>query len=123
MKILISLIAFFSVVGIAANTMSCELVNSKIDCEAYFDSATGHKYVKNSNHTYSEYSKKGKLLKTSVPCNQPNLSKGKNIQPIELGCYILYGKNHYSKKDQMVLPADNKHPDGWVSKKLLYSSL
>ncbi len=55
MKILISVIAFFSVVGIAANTMSCELVSSKIDCEAYFDSATGHKYVKTSNHTYSEY--------------------------------------------------------------------
>ena len=32
--------------------------------QAYFDSQTGHRYIRQNEHTYAEFTKKGELLKT-----------------------------------------------------------
>lgn len=84
--------------------------------DAYFDTATGHKYIKNSNATYSEYSQKGKLLRSSVPNSQPNLASGQNIIEIDQAHLMVYEKKQNDMVVQQVLPVSNNHPQGWRSK-------
>ena len=122
MKISLSLTVLFLIIGLSTTVFCHEINKSNVQCNAYFDSATGHKYIKNTETSYAQYSRRGKLLNTSVPCTQPNLTKGEHIQPIEQGCYILYVKNQGTIQKQMILPAGSKHPSGWYSKKLFYSS-
>ncbi len=122
MKMSIGFLVIFLVIGFSVSAFCCETAKSTAQHDAYFDSATGHKYIKNANSTYNEYSKKGKLLKDAVPCTQPHLSKSPYILPIEKNCYILYEKTGAPGKNQLVLPATSKHPDGWRSRKLFYSS-
>ena len=57
----------------------------------YFDSRTGHKYVKSDDNSYDEFSKKGKFLKT-VPADLPLLVSGKKVYPITEDFFILYKK-------------------------------
>ena len=82
----------------------------------YFDTATGHKYIKNSNATYSEYSQKGKLLRSNVANTQPNLSTGQNIIEIDDAHFMVYEKKQNDMVVQQVLPVSNSHPQGWRSK-------
>ncbi|NOX33442.1 MAG: hypothetical protein GXP56_06855 [Deltaproteobacteria bacterium] len=88
---------------------------------AYYDIFTNHKYIKNSDTTYAEYSKKGKLLKKNVPNNLPLLTSGRYVFGFNRGDYIVYGKNQGGETLRQVLPATNNHPPGWYSKDILYS--
>lgn len=122
MKISIVFLAIFLSFGLFNHAFGVEAKKTIAHHDAYFDSATGHKYIKNSNSTYREYSKKGKLLNDSVPNTRPLLSNGKYIQPIEKNCYILYETTAANGSKQLVLPADSQHPEGWRSQKLFYST-
>lgn len=81
--------------------------------KAYFDMATGHKYIQNSDNTYTEYSKKGKLLRNDVPNTQPLLTRGKYITELKADHYLVYEKNQNNIVAQQVLPATSKHPEGY----------
>lgn len=54
----------------------------------YFDSRTGHKYVKVDDNAYNEYSKKGKYLKT-VPADLPVLVNYNHVYPITETAFML----------------------------------
>lgn len=88
--------------------------------DGYFDSATGHRYYKTGTGTYSEYSQKGRFLKT-VPSDQPLLVTGKNIHPITQEVYILYQRTAGGKNDYLALPGCEKHPEGWKAENALVS--
>ncbi len=94
---------------------------ARMDVEAYFDVATGHKYIKNSPNTFAEYSRRGELLKASVLLSRPVLSENKNIKPITGECYILYEKSKGQEREQLLLPAGNDHPQGFYSMDVFYS--
>lgn len=86
----------------------------------YYDIATGHKYIQNPGaNTYREYSQKGKLLKDAILNNVPLLTTNKYIREMKQDHYLLYQKRNYQKKEFMVLSPGQKHPNGWVCKKLL----
>ena len=85
---------------------------------SYFDSLTGHKYIKLDQSTYAEFSKRGAFLK-KVPSNLPLLKKSANIHPITEGSYILYTKSSYGLPDQKILPGTTIHPKGWKADKIL----
>lgn len=112
------LIIMIMVLCFSSNAFSENKQYSNYD--AYFDSATGHKYIKTTPTTYAEYSKRGKLLNPHVKSTQPHLSTSKYIQPIKPGCYILYEKKQAASPKLLVLPAKEQHPKGWYASKLLY---
>jgi hypothetical protein len=87
--------------------------------EAYFDVATGHRYIKNSDTTYAEFSKKGKLLRTNVPNTQPHLVNSKYITELTHESYLVYEKNSAEGITQQILPATTRHPEGWRCKEIL----
>ncbi len=60
--------------------------------DAYFDTMTGHRYVKNADGTYSEYSKKGRVFRTRVPNTLPLLVSGKYTCKISEGSFLVYEK-------------------------------
>jgi hypothetical protein len=95
-------------------------LNFKASEPGYFDSATGHRYVKTGEDTYAEYSKKGCFLKT-VPSDLPLLTKSRNIHPISKDNYIVYQRIQNGKMDCMALPGSQKHPEGWKADKALVS--
>lgn len=86
---------------------------------SYFDTATGHKYIKNSNATYSEYSQKGKLLKSSVSNTQPNLASGQHVIEVDQAHFMVYEKKQNNMVVQQVMPVSNNHPQGWRSKQVV----
>lgn len=89
--------------------------------DAYFDTATGHRYVKNKDATYREYTKKGDLFRPSVAPDLPLLTTNRHIREIRQNCYLLYQRNLNQKTEVLVLPSDLVHPDGWSIKKMLMS--
>ena len=85
--------------------------------DIYFDSFTGHKYVKLNAVTYAEYSKKGTFLK-NVPAELPVFTEYDHVYPIGTEDYILYEKSNGSSAKQKLLPGKNSHPKGWRAEKL-----
>jgi hypothetical protein len=88
--------------------------------DAYFDSFTGHKYIKLDASTYAEYSQKGVFLK-EVPSDLPLLAKRSNIHPIPNDSYILYEKASCGVAKHKFLSKSNDHPKGWKAKKVFVS--
>ena len=111
-------------VFLVGNAMAGDLVGSKdsgINCpkpEMYFDSRTGHKYIKQDDNCYKEYSKRGEYLKT-VRADLPLLVNSKNVHPVSKNCYLLYQKAGCSKDEFVVLPSTASHPDGCRLMRLL----
>ncbi len=89
---------------------------------SYYDFRTGHKYYKNSDNTYSEYSKKGKMLRATVPNNLPLLISGKSIVDLNDQSYILYEKKLNGQIIQKTLNAKAEHPNGWYPKQVFLSA-
>lgn len=87
--------------------------NSGVTGEAYFDMATGHKYVKNTGASYAEYSKRGKLLRMDVPNTLPLLIRGRSIVEMTPDHYLVYETRRNADLIQRVLPAFSPHPRGW----------
>lgn len=90
------------------------------DVTLYFDTATGHQYVKNSDTTYTEYSKRGYILRTDVPADQHNLLYGKWTHAVGKENYLLYEKTANGEIMTMTLPANNEPLVGWNCTKLLH---
>ncbi len=87
--------------------------------DSYFDIATGHKYIKNPDTTYSEYSKRGKLLRSDVPNTIPLLVSGKYVHEVTKEHYLVYEKNQYTDTSQKILPASSRHPEGWQCRQMV----
>lgn len=120
MKKLRSAIVIFFILGFVSYAFAGDTTKAKVTGNFYYDVATGHKYIKNPGaETYKEYSKRGKLLRDSVPNNLPLLAKNKNIREMKQNHYLLYQKGNYQEKETMVLSPEQNHPNGWVCKKLL----
>lgn len=88
----------------------------------YYDVATGHKYIKNADQSYREYSRRGILLRESVPNSLPLLTSNKYIREVGEDNYFLYQKNGYLSDEITVLPIGKHPPAGWTCLKLLVSS-
>ncbi len=119
MKNLFCFIIIFLFCGISGSAIGFEGTKNIATGEAYFDMATGHQYIKNSETTYAEYSQRGKLLRTDVPNTQPHLAKSKYITKMNHQSYLVYEKNLTGGITQQILPASNKHPDGWRCKQIV----
>ncbi len=118
-RIIIALLIFMPVFSSWAGQEECrETVKQATAC-FYFDIATGHKYIQNSDGTYMEFSKKGDLLKNNLPNTMPLLVSGKYIRPLADGCFLLYERYEAGNHIQKVLPADQNHPGGWLAKDVL----
>ena len=88
---------------------------------AYFDTATGHCYVKEQNGQYAEFNRKGKFFRY-VSAKQTHLATNADVHPIPKGAYKLYTKHiDCLKKAYKVLPCHQRHPEGWRVEKLLLS--
>jgi len=119
MKKLFYFIIILMFFGIINSAIGFESTKNIATGEAYFDMATGHQYIKNSDNSYSEYSQRGKLLRTDVPNTQPHLSKSKYITEMDLDSYLVYEKNIAEETVQRILPAADKHPEGWKCKQIV----
>ena len=88
--------------------------------DIYIDLATMHRYIKNPDGTYSEYSRKGKFLQTVSP-DMPILTDRSHVVPIKGDCYLLYVKKQMTAQNapMMLKPAEESHPEGWLLKKAL----
>ena len=87
--------------------------------EAYYDMATGHKYTKNSETTYAEFSRKGKLLRDDVLNTQPHLATSKYITEIGQDHFLVYKKQKNGRVVQQILPFSSKHPEGWQCQRIV----
>lgn len=85
--------------------------------EACFNVATGHKYIKNPDTTYREFSKKGVLLRDSVPNDLPLITTNKYIRETSMSYYLLYRRNNNGQKESLLLTLNHAHPEGWLLKK------
>ncbi len=124
MKRMICLFFLFLIIGVIS---VAHAGNSKMEVaisDRYYDLATGHQYIKNQDGTYSEYSRKGQLLKATVPKTLPLLVRGKYIRSIDIDSYYLYQRYKNTESFIMVQPASQPHPmDGWRCIKLLSSNI
>ncbi len=116
MKNLIALITTFLTLVLAVNTFASDYQKLHATGESYFDVATGHRYIKNSNDTYSEYTKKGELFRSSIPNHLPLLTTNKYIREIGDSCYFLYEKRNNHIIKSQILPASSEQPKGWYLK-------
>ena len=123
MKFSIGFITLFVIVGFAATVFAGDGKRPIATGDAYFDKATGHRYIKNSETTYAEFSKKGKLLRESLPNDQPHLAISKYIKEIQQDSYLIYERNSNQQKESIALPSHEKHPQGWSCTKLLLSAI
>ena len=87
---------------------------------SYYDSLTGHKYLKKDENTFQEFSRKGEYLKL-VPSDQPHLAQSRYVHPIVEDGFILYSKNTNGKTSFLVKPKNAPHPKGWYLKNVLVS--
>ncbi|MCP3943817.1 MAG: hypothetical protein GY710_20380 [Desulfobacteraceae bacterium] len=87
--------------------------------KSYFDTTTGHRYIKNSDNTYNEYSQKGKLLRTDVLNTQPHLSESDRIAEINQDHYMMYEQHKNGELTRQILPASISHPEGWKCKQMM----
>lgn len=102
--------------SIAFNAFSSEAVTEKVYQNAYFDVATGHKYIKNSDSSYIEYSKNGTVLRKNTPCDLPLLARNKYVIEISPETWILYEKFSGQTCEHKLMPSLSPHPEGWRSK-------
>ena len=92
--------------------------NRETTVKMLYDKRTGHKYIKTGENSYSEYSQKGKYLK-SVPSDLPLLANSSGIHPITPDTFILYRKGGCLDKEYTLLPGVKDHPAGCQSVKVL----
>ena len=121
MKTLITLTTIFLALVLAMDTFASDYNKRQATGESYFDVATGHRYIKNADATYREYTKKGELFRASVSPYLPLLTTNKNIREIGQSCYLLYKRNKNHKIEIVVLSPDQKHPMGWSIEDMLVS--
>ncbi len=121
MKNIIYFIILGLVVTISTIVWGGEALIPVVTHDAYFDVATGHKYVTNQDNTYTEFSKKGKMLRKDVPNNRPLLVSGKYIRPMDPGCYLVYEKGGGNRMERKILLSSRDHPKDWRCRKLLFS--
>lgn len=95
-------------------------IKKQASAEGYVDLVTMHRYIKNSDGTYDEYTRKGEFFKT-VSADLPLLLERNHVVPIKDNCYLLYVKNRFSKQDKAVVlkSAPESHPEGWLLEKAL----
>ena len=88
--------------------------------DIYVDLATMHRYVKNSDGTYSEYNRKGEFFQIVSP-ELPLLTTRPHVMPIKGNCYLLYvNKQTTARNLPMTLkPANESAPEGWFLEKAL----
>ena len=94
--------------------------DTHVNGKGYFDAATGHKYIKNDDGSYAEYTRKGQYLKT-VPSDLPLLTTSRNIHPITEDSYILYETTLDGKKAYLSMPGFDAHPEDYKTCKILVS--
>lgn len=121
MKNFIYVIILGFVVTISTIAWGEEALTPVVTHDAYFDVATGHKYIKNQDNTYTEFSKKGKLLRKDVPNNHSLLVSGKYIRPMDPCCYLVYEKAGGNRMERKILQASMGHPKEWRCQELLLS--
>lgn len=124
MKKMVCLLTLIVMFGIMSAAHSGDIKSEITVLDRYYDVATGHQYIRNQDETFSEYSRKGRLLKSSVPNTLPLLVRGKHIRPIDENSYIMYRCYKSNDFSTMVLPASQTHPmNGWRCFKLLSSNI
>ncbi len=119
MKKMIILLVIFLTPAVTGIVLAGGNSLNQAKADTYFDIATGHKYIKNTDNTYSEYSKRGKLLRSDVPNTLPLRVSGKYIHEVTPNHYLVYEKQSYNDLAQKILPGTSLHPDGWQCKKLM----
>jgi len=119
MKQMVIFLVIFLTLAFTGMALAGDSSYPPAQANAYFDIATGHKYIKNPDTTYSEYSKRGKLLRAAIPNTTPLLVSGKYVHEVTREHYLVYEKNQYNDVSQKVLPASSRHPDGWQCKQLV----
>ena len=119
MKYTTIILIIFLILCTGGNAVSAESSNVKATQSAYFDMATGHKYFKNADGTYTEYTRKGELFRTNVPADQPHLSASAYVVPLTADSYLIY-KNYVDNTPvTRVLSAFASHPAGWRCQDML----
>lgn len=103
----------------SVSTVSFDGKNLVATGAAYYDIATGHKYVKNLDGTYTEFTKKGQVFRKSVPNHLALLTINKYIRDLGDSCYLIYERTVNHKPEILVLPSTHFHPKGWTCKKML----
>lgn len=88
---------------------------------AYYDHITGNRYFKNTDQTYRQYSRKGVLLRSDVPCDQPHLRSSRYITAMGKNSYLLYQKQNGSKRLERILHSSRPSPTGWKCTGILFS--
>lgn len=88
--------------------------------DIYVDLATMHRYIKNTDGTYSEYNRKGEFFQIVSP-DLPLLTTRPHVIPITGNCYLLYVKKQMSPQtlSMTLKPAKESHPEGWFLEKAL----
>ena len=119
MKQMVYFFIIFLTIAFTATVTAGEYSFQPAQANAYFDIATGHKYIKNLNTTYSEYAKSGKLLRSDVSNTMPLLVSGKYIHEVTPDHFLVYEKKLNSGMSQKVLPASSRHPKGWRCKQMV----
>lgn len=104
-----------------SNGFAMEANLSEVSGDAYFDNATGHKYVKNQESTYTEFTRKGHLFKENVPATQPHLNSKRYMIKLQPNLYVVYKGYKTNREVFQVLPASVQHPEGWQSVRTLSS--
>jgi len=90
---------------------------TRVNQKAYFDTLTGHKYIKAAADSYLEYSKEGEYLKT-VSSDLPLLNKSRNIHPVTRDSYLYYTRISQGEMVTLALPGLDPHPKGWKTSKI-----
>ncbi|MCG8615881.1 MAG: hypothetical protein MI802_06660 [Desulfobacterales bacterium] len=103
-------VLFLAAAGFAGQAMTTNPVATDY---AYLDTATGHQYLRNQDGTYTEFSKRGKLLNRAVSADQPNLAAGKWMQVINPNNGLMYEKTAGGKTETRVVPMDEIPLVGW----------
>ncbi|THB80965.1 MAG: hypothetical protein D3926_04555 [Desulfobacteraceae bacterium] len=88
---------------------------------SYLDVFTGHRYFKNTDGTYREYTRRGELFRVSVSPDKHLLTTNRHIREIGQDSYVIYKRNKNRKTEILILPSGQKHPRGWFVDNLLAS--
>lgn len=104
-------------------SVSYQGTQPKATAKAYLDLATGHRYIKNADDTYTEFTRKGDVFKTNVPNTQPHLASSKYITQIEEDSFLVYTQYKNYKPVVKILPSSASHPEKWKCKKEVLVSM
>ena len=92
---------------------------SRADKIRFLDFRTKHLYVKNSDGSFDEFTRKGAFFK-NVPADHPLLLTGKSVYPVSEDSYLLYTrKKHLSDQEFLVQSVQASHPEGWAMENAL----